>query len=320
MMLRGLRRLIHTGFVSSEGMRPWLGTLVVLVLTAVSEGCDGRKEFSLGNELEPQSMGELLALSEADLERVDIGRMNLICARETGCGAAFEVADLVRELDVWAEKARKYEMRYRKTFERNPSRYDNSYAKYRAVNLALMVNVEMKCRYQKHLMQTGAMDDVLSPRFFRNPDDVFISGLLRKRRGTCSSFPVLLAALGRRLGYPLYLRLTFGHMFCQWDDGVEHFNIETNGDGVDTLDEAYYLEEMRQEARLHPNIDADSDRLMVKLSNAEALSVFLETAGYCLEANGRVAEAIRCYKQAVKYRPRCVNLRRLSERRVNRGH
>ena len=109
-------------------------------------------------------------------------------------------------------------------------------------------------------------------------------------------------------------------MFCQWDDGVEHFNIETNGDGVDTLDEAYYLEEMRQEARLHPNIDADSDRLMVRLSNAEALSVFLETAGYCLEANGRVAEAIRCYKQAVKYRPRCVNLRRLSERRVNRGH
>ena len=64
MMLRGLRRLIHTGFVSSEGMRPWLGTLVVLVLTAVSEGCDGRKEFSLGHELKPQSTEELLALSE----------------------------------------------------------------------------------------------------------------------------------------------------------------------------------------------------------------------------------------------------------------
>ena len=82
-------------------------TLFVFVLGVVLFGCDGRKEFSLGHELKPQSMEELLALSEAELERVDIGRMNLICAREVGCGAAFEVADLVRELDVWAEKARK---------------------------------------------------------------------------------------------------------------------------------------------------------------------------------------------------------------------
>ena len=57
-------------------------TLFVFVLGVVLFGCDGRKEFSLGNELEPQSMEELLALSEADLERVDIGRMNLICARD----------------------------------------------------------------------------------------------------------------------------------------------------------------------------------------------------------------------------------------------
>lgn len=108
-------------------------TLFVFVLGVVLFGCDGRKEFSLRHELKPQSTEELLALSEADLERVDVGRMNLICARETGCGTAFELADLVRELDVWAEKARQYEMRYRKTFERNPSRYDNSYAKYKAL-------------------------------------------------------------------------------------------------------------------------------------------------------------------------------------------
>lgn len=37
----------------------------ILAAVAVAVGCDGRKEFSLGHELKPQSMEELLALSEA---------------------------------------------------------------------------------------------------------------------------------------------------------------------------------------------------------------------------------------------------------------
>ena len=85
------------------------------------------------------------------------------------------------------------------------------------------------------------MNDIHSPRFFRNPDDVFVTGLLRSRRGTCASFPVLIAALGRRVGYPIYLKMSYGHLFCFWDDGVERFNLDTNGEGVDTQSDEYYF-------------------------------------------------------------------------------
>lgn len=166
----------------------------------------------------------------------------------------------------------------------------------------VMVNVEMKCRYQKQLMRSGAMDDVRSPRFFRNPDDVFVTGLLKKRLGTCSSFPVLLVALGRRLGYPMSLKVTREHMFCEWNDGVERFNLESNGDGVDSPPDDFYRSDGRETGKL------------TVLNNVQTLGVFLETAGYCLEACGDVAKAIGIFKLAVRYRPDDANLRRLANR------
>ena len=56
-----------------------------ILAVVVAVGCDGRRGFSFGQELKPTNVKELLTLSEADLERVDIGRMNLICARWAGC-------------------------------------------------------------------------------------------------------------------------------------------------------------------------------------------------------------------------------------------
>ena len=108
-----------------------------------------------------------------DWERVDIGRMNLICAWDADGANRIDVERLVKVLDEWAEIAKAAEEHYRRSFEAHPERYDNSYAKYRAVNLALTVKEDLQCRYQKSLITSGAMDDIHSPRFFRNPDDVF---------------------------------------------------------------------------------------------------------------------------------------------------
>ena len=143
--------------------------------------------------------------------------------------------------------------------------------------------------------------------------------LLRHRLGTCSSFPVLLVALGRRLGYPLYLKLTGGHMFCCWDDGKERFNLETNGDAVDTPSDEHYLKEPCYGMTARSAQERTAERLMVKLTNAEALSVFLETAGYCAEANGNLPRALFFYRTAMKYRPKSAILHRLAGRRLSSG-
>ena len=257
----------------------------------------------------PLTMKELLEIQNGDLEHVDIGRMNLICARDADGTERIDVARLVKELDNWAEIAKTAEEHYRKSFEEHPERYDNSYAKYRAVNLALTVKEDMQCRYQKSLIASGAMDDIHSPRFFRNPDDVFISGLLLNRRGTCSSFPVLLVALGRRLGYPLYLKTTLGHMFCCWDDGTECFNLDTNGDAVDTPPDEYYLTDSRFGLKGRSLDVLQRKRKMVNLTNQEALGIFIETAAYSIEARGDSARASMHYAIAMRFQHAPANLR-----------
>ena len=283
--------------------------LECLVLLCVCYGCNKSEVVSIDGELKPRTMKELMEIPGGDWERVDIGRMNLICARDADGTDRIDVERMVKMLDKWAEIAKAAEERYRKSFESHPERYDNSYAKYRAVNLALTVKEDLQCRYQKSLITSGAMDDIHSPRFFRNPDDVFISGLLLNRRGTCSSFPVLLVALGRRLGYPLYLKTTLGHMFCCWDDGTERFNLDTNGDAVDTPPDEYYLTDSRFGLKGRSLDVLQRKRKMVNLTNHEALGIFIETAAYSIEARGDSARASMHYAIAMRFQHAPANLR-----------
>ena len=72
---------------------------------------------------------------------------------------------------------------------------------------------------------------------------LFIHGILDGVGGTCTSLPVLYAAVGRRLGYPIKLVAAMAHMFCRWDDPIsgERFNIETAAHGfVSHPDEHYH--------------------------------------------------------------------------------
>lgn len=294
-----------------------LGLNMALLSVAICLcGCSKPREFTLGNELCPTNIAALLDISTEELEHVDIGRMNLLCADAAACEVSVDVGRYLRKLDEWAEGVRRAEIKYRTQYERDPLRYDNSYAKFKAVNLILTVKEDFKCRYQMPLVKSGELYNVNSPAFFRNYDDVFISGLLGRRRGTCSSYAPLIVALGRRLGYPLYLKATRNHLFCYWDDGKETFNLDTNGDGVDTPDDAFYLNDVNQGIVGMSKSDFERERLMCPMSAADCLSSFLEIAGFCHEANGRYAEAQKSYRMALKYRPGAVDLTRLAMRQL----
>lgn len=300
----------------------WPGDIAfraIVVLCFAFLGCgqeQQRHEFVNKDELRPTTFQELVAMNREQVDRVDIGRMNLICANEASHGVDIGVERLLGKLDEWAEHCRKEEMRFRKKFEKNPKHYDGSYAKFKAINLVLTIKEDFKCRYQMSLVQSGEMAKINSPTFFRNYDDAFVSGLLRKRRGTCSSYPVLITALGRRLGYPISIKTTFGHMFCEWDDGVERFNIDTNGEGVDTPSDDWYLKGNMEKAYGIKAPKMEESYYMQPLGNWESLGLFIETIGYCHEANGRMDKAIEAYNLASRYLPNSANLKRLAARRV----
>jgi Transglutaminase-like superfamily len=66
--------------------------------------------------------------------------------------------------------------------------------------------------------------------------NLFIHGLLSGHGGTCVTMPVLYAAIGRRLGYPMKLAFAVEHVFCRWDDGRgERFDMEATSQGFRVL-------------------------------------------------------------------------------------
>ena len=111
-------------------MKWFLGFLLALCLAL--SGCGRRHEFSIREELRPTTFKELVAMDREQLERVDIGRMNLLCADEASPDDDLDVEGLLGKLDEWANHCRREEIRFKGSFEKNPKRYDDSYAKFKA--------------------------------------------------------------------------------------------------------------------------------------------------------------------------------------------
>jgi hypothetical protein len=151
---------------------------------------------------------------------------------------------------------------------------------------------------------------VLDPDFQNpncwNPDfsdsrDLFIHGIIDGPGGTCASLPVIYIAVGRRLGYPLKLVETKGHLFFRWDDpagerlGVpERFNIEGSGKGIGSHPDDYY----RHWPHEWTEQDEEIGHSLQSLSPREELAQFLSTRGECLADNGRLQDAMQAYDWA----------------------
>ena len=235
----------------------------------------------------PKTYAELILFPADKLQQVDIGLMNLLCAEGLQGAEDINIQESLTVLDQWAEMVKQNEQKYSTQYFKNPQQYENSYKKFQAVNLGLTLKDDLKCGYNQELVNSGAMEDIQSSRFFRNSEDLFLYGFIEKRSGSCSSLPVLMVAIGRRCGYPLYLVTCKGHLFCRWDDGKEVFNIETACPGIDSKPDSYYKHWP------HPTnqTEAKSEKFLKSLNHIEELAVFVRLRASCLEENQRYAEA-----------------------------
>jgi hypothetical protein len=247
----------------------------------------------------PASYAELIAMPETQLAGTDIALMNLLCAEGLPAAENLDVRKCLAMLDKWADVAKAAERKYASQYQQNPERYDRSFAKFKAVNLALAIKQDLGCGYNMDLVNSGAMADIQSTRFFRNSKDIFLHGFTTNRKGSCSSLPVLIVAVGRRCGYPLYLVPCKAHLFCRWEDGKERFNIEVAGQGVDSQPDAYYRKFP------HPCSDEEvkAEKYLKSLTSTEELGVFAELRAFCLQENGRIGEARQAYDVALQCFP-----------------
>ncbi len=177
---------------------------------------------------------DLLDKSDAELAEMDIAAVNLAVA--SGMVHVPDSLDpLWHRLDTWAARAKTEIQRHQYRYQQDPAHYENSWGKFAILLMNVVLKEDFRVRYNPERIE--APEDLKTGlagfEFFRNPNDIFLTGLLGDQRmGTCSSLPVLYAAVGRRLGFPIKLSCTRGHLFCRWDGNGERFNFEVTNKGV----------------------------------------------------------------------------------------
>ena len=201
-----------------------------MVLSSVAyqqpSDCSGKASITV-----PRALDAILSLSEVDLEQVDVIELNLAVARELPKCRDLDVRRYQRTVDEWATWVRQEIDRHWYRFEQSPGEYKNSKAYFCALMMCTVVGQDFQVGYD------------LEDFSFEKPEDLFIHGVIDRRKGTCVSLPVLYVALGQRLGYPIRGVAVPGHTFCRWDDPVtgERLNIEAaNLGGLTDHDDEYY--------------------------------------------------------------------------------
>jgi hypothetical protein len=126
----------------------------------------------------------------------------------------------------------------REGFLRDTQKYDNSSAYFHTESMLYALWKYLGIRYNPERIPVD------SPFYL---EDAYIHGAIFGNGGTCASLPILYAAIGRRLGYPIKLVHAFatamrvGHRFARWDDpNGERMNFEANPTGMSRHPDDYY--------------------------------------------------------------------------------
>ncbi|MGO8745862.1 MAG: transglutaminase family protein [Thermoguttaceae bacterium] len=171
--------------------------------------------------------------SDQQLGGRDIGSLNLEAALGLPGAENLNLDACVEKLNAWAKQVRAYTQDHWYLFQRSPEEYDFSRGHFLMLALVTFLQKHLDVHYNLSFNE-GEYNATDS----RN---LFLHGVLSGHGGTCATMPVLYIAIGRRLGYPLYLVRAKEHMFARWEEpGGERFNIECTSPGFRPLDDEYY--------------------------------------------------------------------------------
>lgn len=244
----------------------------------------------------PTRFRELLALSPEQLARVDMALVNLLCAEGLPGAEKLDIPQCLTVLNRWARDVDSETERNLHRFRENPSEGDNSEAKWRMLMLVTVLQQDFQVQYNPSRIEAPGTSSP-NDEFFADSRDVFLGGLLGPRHmGSCSSMPVLYAAIGRRLGYPIKLAATKGHLFVRWEDlsGKERFNFEGSGHGGGFHPDEYY----RQWPFPVSEHEIEAGHYLKSMAPQEELAVFLTIRGLVLKSSSRLSEARLAFDRA----------------------
>ena len=260
-----------------------------------------------------KSLAELLSMSPAQLADVDIAEMNLLCATGLPGAEKLDIDHCLATLDKWAARVKFETLRhlYRLTdprYKDHAEHYKHSEARFRAEWLVAMLQNDIGVHYHAGFVP----QDKASPPF-KTSKETFIHGLLdhsdakKAFGGNCVSLPVIYAAVGRRLGYPIKLVTSKEHVFCRWE-GLGHanpgwrarFNFDGAGAGFSIDPDRFYLTWPRKSS---PQ-EVETYDWLRSLTPKKELALFMLSRGHVLaHVNNDHAGARIAYTYAASLHP-----------------
>ena len=254
---------------------------------------------------QPRTLATLLGLPSDQLEKVDMARMNLLCAEGLVGSEQLDVEKYLTVINEWAVQAEQDLQRFTPLYYAHPEKFPDVHSESEWKMYVLFgflrerqrigYNPELKALFAKGYGYIEEHPD----EFRQDARDTFLNGIVERRMGVCSSLPAIFVAVGRRLGYPLYYVHTKGHSFVRWDDGKERFNVETTRSFFTTPHDDYYE---RWPYRITQKDVADFGYLKSQTPR-QMLAGFLQDRCACLYASGRVKEGNQVFEAAAALAP-----------------
>lgn len=213
----------------------------------------------------------LLALSNEELEKVDVLELNLAVAREIQGLENLDYEQYRDALDDWTEEFVLWLPTVEHAFHRNPGNYKNDINFFRLGMLAQFLDEHIGVRYideQKEAIKNG-----LEEIRYTDPADLFLFGLIDRKQGTCGNMPTLHVAIARRLAWPVTLACVKSHYVCRYDNGKVAYNIEATDTGRGGFGAGMDEEYFKRGDTTEQAVDCGSD--LNRLTAREMLGVFL---------------------------------------------
>lgn len=238
----------------------------------------------------------LAQLSDDDLATHDIAEINLACAAGLPGIQQIDVARCLKTLDEWAQTVKRWtQAAYIEFFLADPTAFNNSEAHFKVVALITALFRHCGVRYDPSKIEL-----VLADAGFEIHES-FVFGVINGPGGTCASLPVVYAAVGRRLGYPIRIVKTRRHVFARWDDPTtgERINFEGGNDGYGIhLDERY----RHWPVPITPEAERNYGYLE-SLTPRRELASFLGQRAFVLTDFNRYREAVETFIAAANLEP-----------------
>jgi hypothetical protein len=290
---------------NSKPLIPWL--ILAFILGAATATILLKKHIKSDEPVQTSSSSDtqnlnakdfsfVLSLAPEQVADYDIAELNLLCGAGLDGNEKADLNQCRKALDDLVRMVKAETDRNWQRFQRNPTEYQNSEAYYRMGMVITVIRQDFKAKYNPKLI-TDPSKRTENEVFYKDASNVFLQGLLTgDKMGTCASMPVLYVAVGRRLGYPVHLVSTKGHLFCRWENDKERMNFEGTGEGVRTdPDEKYHKFPFSLTQQ-----EIENSTYLKNLTRAQELAIFLDTRAACLVASQRNPEALIALAQAVR--------------------